>query len=73
MSSGERIVLFVAWSVWNGEGNATIGDVIHRLDEHNLRAIGTLMLAMATDSSSAIDRWLDDINRAGDKRRRRRS
>jgi hypothetical protein len=57
LSSGERIVLFAAWSFWNGADNATLADVIYRLDDSNLRAIATLMLALA-QGGHAIDQWI---------------
>ena len=57
LSSGERVVLFAAWAFWNGEGNATLADVIYRLDPSNLRTIATLMLAL-DQGGHAIDRWI---------------
>jgi hypothetical protein len=57
LSSGERVVLFAAWAFWNGADNATLADVIYRLDDTNLRAIATLMLALA-QGAHAIDQWI---------------
>ena len=57
LSSGERIVLLSAWSVWNGDGKVTLGDIVHRLDGKNLRAIGTLLVAVASGAHT-IDEWL---------------
>lgn len=57
LSSGERVVLFAAWAFWNSASNATLADVIYRLDDTNLRAIATLMLALA-QGDHAIDRWI---------------
>jgi hypothetical protein len=57
LSSGERVVLFASWAFWNGAVNATLADVIYRLDATNLRAIATLMLALA-QGGHAIDQWI---------------
>lgn len=57
LSSGERMVFLAAWGVWNGSGDAMVGDVVHRLDGRALSALGSLMVAVA-DGSSAIDEWL---------------
>jgi hypothetical protein len=57
LSSGERVVLFAAWAFWNGATDATLADVIYRLDDTNLRAIATLMLALA-QGGHAIDKWI---------------
>jgi hypothetical protein len=57
LSSGERVVFFAAWAFWNGTDNATLADVIYRLDVTNLRAIATLMLALA-QGGHAIDQWI---------------
>jgi hypothetical protein len=55
MSSGERIMFLTAWAVWNGHGKVLFADVIERLDDTNLEAVGNLLVAFATDS---IDEWL---------------
>jgi len=57
LSSGERVVLFAAWAFWNGTGNATLTDVVYRLDAPNLRGIATLILALA-QGGHAIDQWI---------------
>lgn len=60
LSSGERIVLLTAFSVWNGAGDAKIGNTVHRLDNKNLAAIGSLMVAVA-GGMHAVDRWILDM------------
>jgi hypothetical protein len=62
LSSGERIVLLSAWQLWSGEGKVTLGDVAYRLDGRNLRAIGTLLVAVA-GGGAAIDAWLAGVER----------
>jgi hypothetical protein len=57
LSSGERIVLLAAWSVWNGHDGARFADVVYRLDGRNLVALGTLLVAVAS-GGAAIDAWL---------------
>jgi hypothetical protein len=57
LSSGERIILLAAWAFWNSAEKAVLADVIYRLDDKNLRAVATLMLAVA-DGGGAIDEWI---------------
>lgn len=45
LSSGERLVLLVAFDVWNGHGNAEVGDLLATLDERRLRAVTDALLA----------------------------
>ena len=47
MSAGERIMFLVAWAVWNGHGKVLLADVVERLDDSNLEAIGSLLVAFA--------------------------
>jgi hypothetical protein len=70
LSSGERIVLLSAWQIWSGEGKVTLGDVTYRLDGRNLRAIGTLLVAVA-GGGAAIDVWLARVERELDREVRR--
>ena len=57
LSSGERIVVLIAWSLWNGQGRVTVADVLHRLDSTSLVMLGKLLLAVAAGGST-IDAWL---------------
>lgn len=57
LSSGESVVLLSAWAFWNSAEKATLADVVYRLDDKNLRAVATLMLAVA-GGGHAIDEWL---------------
>jgi hypothetical protein len=57
LSSGERIMVLTAWAFWNGDGGATVADVVERLDGPNLRAIGGLMIALG-GGGAAVDQWL---------------
>ena len=64
LSSGERVVLQVAWAFWNGAEQATLADVVYRLDGGNLRAVAMLMLAVAR-GANAIDEWIAGMERPG--------
>jgi hypothetical protein len=57
LSSGERMVILIAWSLWNGQGHVTVADALHRLDGMSLAMLGKLMVAGAR-GSEAIDAWL---------------
>lgn len=71
LSSGERIVMMTAWAVWNSDGNARVADVIHRLDDRNLSAIGSLMIAVS-HGGHAIDEWLAKMEGEGRRGARRK-
>lgn len=57
LSSGERAVVLIAWSLWNGQGHVTVADALHRLDGTSLAMLGKLLVAVAS-GDSAIDAWL---------------
>ncbi|HEY2510179.1 MAG TPA: hypothetical protein VGI39_04965 [Polyangiaceae bacterium] len=56
LSSGEQIVLRVAVDLYNGRGLVKVADVAGRLDEPNLRRIGSLFVAMA---DGRVEEWLE--------------
>ena len=58
LSHGEKVMLFVAWAVWNGQGGLTFGEVINTLDGANLEAVGELLVALG-EGSTAIEGWLE--------------
>ena len=62
LSGGERTMLLVAWAVWNGDGAIPLGEVISRLDGRALRAVGALLMAIAS-GEGAIERWLAEHER----------
>lgn len=62
LSSGEKLMLRVALDFWNGDGKATVGDMVAIFDNENLRAIATL-LAAASLGPTAIDGWLAENGR----------
>jgi hypothetical protein len=65
LSTGERIMFLAAWNVWSGEGSVNLGDVIHRLDNKNLRALGSLMIAVVRQPNG-VDQWLLQMERESD-------
>lgn len=59
LSHGEKVMLFVAWAVWNGEGDLTLDELVNTLDGKNLELVGSLLVALS-GGSAAIDAWLDE-------------
>lgn len=55
--SGAKVMLRIAWDLWNGAGKANVGDAIATLDNGNLRAVGTLLAAIAS-GPHGVDEWL---------------
>jgi hypothetical protein len=57
-SSGAELLVRIALDVWNGQGGTQLGRALNVLDNRHLRAVGELLVAIATDPS-AIDRWIE--------------
>lgn len=55
LSSGEALMLRLAFDVWNGEGKATLGELLSTFHESRLRLIGTLISDYATGE---VESWL---------------
>lgn len=65
MSTGEILMLRVAWAVWNsGIPNAKVdfGAMLDTLDHRNLAMIGNLLVALSAHGSRAIDAWIRQYN-----------
>jgi hypothetical protein len=58
LSHGEKVMLFIAWALWNGEGNVTLNEVVNTLDGGNLELVGGLLVAIS-GGSTAIEGWLE--------------
>ena len=59
LSSGERVLLLVAWALWNNSTPRILfADVVHSLSGDNLAFLGGLLVALA-GGSEAIDGWLE--------------
>ncbi len=65
LSSGEMIMLQVAFDFWNGEGGAKLADVCYRLDTSNTVAVATLLSAVA---KGTVNEWIAEQRRRGDAR-----
>lgn len=60
-SSGELILVDIAFSVFNGYGKANVSDVIHVLDGQHLRMVGELLTAIGKseeDGGDDAEAWL---------------
>ena len=61
MSSGETLMLRVAWAVWNTgipAAKVDFGAMLETLDNRNLAMIGNLLVALSASGSQAIDAWI---------------
>ena len=58
LSSGEALLVRVAFDLWNGRGGADFGRVVHTLGSEPLAALGALLKAMSHPDDAAIDQWL---------------
>ena len=58
LSSGERLLLLVAWSIWSACNHVTVGEVFYNLDSTSLAMLGKLMIAAGEGGGAAIDAWL---------------
>jgi hypothetical protein len=58
LSSGERLLLFVAFDMWNGDGHADFGRLLYSLDGERQTMVGLFLIAMA-QGSHAIDQWIE--------------
>lgn len=57
-SSGERLMLKLAWSFWNDSNKGPrVEELLHGLDPKRLTLVGTLLVAMGAPDGVAI--WLD--------------
>ncbi len=63
LSHGEKVMVFVAWALWNSRGGLTIAELVDTLDRENLTAIGELLSALA-NGPAALDAWLAEYSGA---------
>jgi len=62
LSRGERVLLLLAWEMWDGSRSAarvSVGELVD-LDDECLGIVGALFSAMAQRS---VDQWLEDRER----------
>jgi hypothetical protein len=57
LSHGEKVMVFLAWSFWNGNGGLTVAELVDTLDRENLSAVGQLLQAHV-EGPDALDAWL---------------
>jgi ABC-type transport system involved in cytochrome bd biosynthesis fused ATPase/permease subunit len=57
LSSGEDLMLRIAFDLWNARGNATVGRVCAVLDDDHTEAVCSLLIARAR-GGQAIVNWL---------------
>ncbi len=57
LSSGEQLMIRIALDFWNGDGKATVAEILRTLDNGNTAAIASLLKA-SVNGSQEIDRWL---------------
>lgn len=57
LSSGERVLLLSAFSLWSGAGGLLLADVIARLDGAPLEALCSLIVAMKRGAAD-VDTWI---------------
>lgn len=57
LSSGEALLVFVAFDLYNGRGGAQLSRVIHTLGNEPLSALGSLLVSL-THGPEAIDTWI---------------
>ena len=67
LSSGERLLVLVAWSLWSG-CSVTIGEVFFNLDSTSLTMPGKLMIASAR-GAEAVDEWLAEAEQVVARRK----
>jgi len=58
LSSGEAFMLLVAFDVFNGHGNATIGRLLGVLDARRTELVAGLLVAVASGAEH-VDVWLE--------------
>lgn len=60
LSSGERVMLRLAWDVWNGAGRAVLGETLAVLSPRLLEKVGRLLMACA-QGPDQIDAWIQEV------------
>ena len=55
-SGGEKVIVGVAWALWNAEGDTPVSDLL-RLDPEMLGSVAGLLAAMS-QSAQAVDAWM---------------
>lgn len=60
LSSGERVLLLLAFAIYNGEGGLTVGTLLGTLSEAHLAWVASLFSSIS-GGADAVDRWLASV------------
>ena len=64
LSHGERLLVLVAWDLWNSGGNTPLGELLDVLDPERTRALlGLISAANSENYGPAIDAWITALER----------
>lgn len=58
LSSGEKLMLRIAFDFWNAHGQANFARMLEVLDRDRMRAVCTLAVALC-EGPAAIEEWID--------------
>lgn len=65
LSSSEKVLFDLAWSIWNSHNDGpSMGSILRRLDSVNTRFVGELLVALS-GGLDAIDQWIVDSSKKG--------
>jgi len=57
LSSGQRALLRIAFDLWNRSGQATLSDVVEKLDPKITHAFSELLMSMSSDDPNDLELW----------------
>jgi len=69
LSSGQRLLLLVAWSLWSACSHVTVGEAFYNLDSTSLTMLGKLMIAGGQGGGDAIEAWLVEAEKVIQRRK----
>ena len=62
LSTGERVMLLIAFAFWNGSGTLRFAEIVESLDVEPCDAVCSLLVAVKY-GSRAVDEWLSEHER----------
>jgi hypothetical protein len=57
LSSGERVLLLLAFAIYNGSGGLSVGSLLATLSGNQLAFVGSLLVAIG-NGAAGVDEWL---------------
>jgi hypothetical protein len=57
-AGSEREMMRIAVDMWNGNGGSSFATALHSFDRRNLAMVGSLLVAIAGETSADVERWL---------------